>query len=102
VIGGTGRSDHAEARGLSVEETARRVACSAGYLGNVIHGRKRPSRRVAARLDDVLEAGGELVTLAETAEVMAGDDVPARQGDPPGQAPGTRVATGEGMSLTSE
>jgi len=37
-----------EARGLSAAETARRVACSAGYLCNVIHGRKRPSRRVAA------------------------------------------------------
>jgi transcriptional regulator with XRE-family HTH domain len=50
-----------EARGLSAAETARRVACSAGYLCNVIHGRKRPSRRMAARLDDLLEAGGELV-----------------------------------------
>ena len=33
-----------EARGLSAAETARRVSCSAGYLCNVIHGRKRPSR----------------------------------------------------------
>ena len=90
-----------EARGLSAAETARRAGCSAGYLCNVIHGRKRPSRRVAARLDDVLEAGGDLVTLAETAEVVTGDDdEPAVRGNPPGQAPGTRVATAKGMSLS--
>ena len=60
--------------------------CSAGYLCNVIHGRKRPSRRVAARLDDVLEAGGELVALAETAEVVTGDGEPASRGNRrPGQ-----------------
>ena len=88
-----------EARGLSAAETARRAGCSAGYLCNVIHGRKRPSRRIAARLDDLLEAGGELVTLAETASVT-GDDKPAARGNPPGQAPGTRAATGEGMSLS--
>jgi len=89
-----------EARGLSAAETARRAGCSAGYLCNVIHGRKRPSRRVAARLDHVLEAGGELVTLAETAEIVAGDDDPAASGNPRGQAPGIRVAMGEGMSLS--
>jgi transcriptional regulator with XRE-family HTH domain len=85
-----------EARGLSAAESARRAGCSAGYLCNVIHGRKRPSRRVAARLDEVLEAGGELVTLAETAEVVTGDDEPAVRGN----TPGTRVAMGEGMSLS--
>jgi transcriptional regulator with XRE-family HTH domain len=89
-----------EARGLSSAETARRVSCSAGYLCNVIHGRKRPSRRVAARLDDVLEAGGELVTLAEAAEVATSDDEPAARGNPPGQAPGTLVAMAGGMSLS--
>ncbi|MGD0069409.1 MAG: helix-turn-helix transcriptional regulator [Streptosporangiaceae bacterium] len=89
-----------EARGLSAAESARRAGCSAGYLCNVIHGRKRPSVRVAARLDEVLEAGGELVTLAATAEVVTGDDEPAAPGNPPGQAPGARVAMGEGMSLS--
>ena len=71
-----------EARGLSAAETARRVACSAGYLCNVIHGRKRPSARVAAGLDDLLEAGGELVTLAQTAEIVTGDDEPAARDHP--------------------
>ncbi|MGH3285949.1 MAG: helix-turn-helix domain-containing protein [Streptosporangiaceae bacterium] len=86
-----------EARGLSAGETARRIPCSAGYLCNVIHGRKRPSRQVAARLDDVLDAGGELITLAQTAEVVTSEAAPP--GAPRGQAPGARVAAGEGFSL---
>ena len=86
-----------EARGLSAAESARRVSCSAGYLCNVIHGRKRPSRRVAAGLDDLLEAGGELVALAETAEVVTGDDDgPVPRENPPGQASDTRIASGRG------
>jgi len=89
-----------ETRGLSAAETARRAGCSAGYLCNVIHGRKRPSRRVAARLDYLLEAGGELAALAETAEVVTGDGEPAPRGNPPGQASDTRVTTAEGLSLS--
>jgi transcriptional regulator with XRE-family HTH domain/plasmid maintenance system antidote protein VapI len=89
-----------EARGLSAAETARPVSCSAGYLCNVIHGRKRLSRRLAARLDDLLEAGGELVTLAETAEIAASDDEPSAPGNAPGQAHDTRAAMTEGMSLS--
>jgi transcriptional regulator with XRE-family HTH domain len=90
-----------EASGLSARETARRIACSAGYLSNVLHGRKRPSARVAARLDDVLEAGGELVTLAETAEVVTNDDERASQAKPPDPASdGTRIAAAGGLSLS--
>jgi transcriptional regulator with XRE-family HTH domain len=89
-----------EARRLSVRETARRVACSAGYLSNVLHGRKRPSARVAARLDDLLGAGGKLVTLAETAEITTHDDVPAARRNPRGPAGETRVAATGGLSLS--
>jgi hypothetical protein len=89
-----------EARGLSMRETARRTACSAGYLSNVLHGRKRPSARIAARLDDVLEARGELVTLAETTEVVMHDDEPAPSGNTRGQASDTHVAMPGGMSLS--
>jgi transcriptional regulator with XRE-family HTH domain len=92
-----------EARGLSLRETARRVACSAGYLCNVIHGRKRPSRRVAARLDDLLEAGGELAALAETAEVVTDDGEPAPRGNPPvpaGSNGQMRAAAAGGLSLS--
>lgn len=90
-----------QARGLSAEETSRRVSCSAGYLCNVIHDRKRPSRRVAARLDDLLEAGGELAALAQTAEVVT-DDAPAPRGNPPGPVSSneTRAAATGGLSLS--
>ena len=89
-----------EARGLSLRETARRVACSAGYLSNVLHGRRRPSVRVAARLDDLLEAAGELVALAPTAEVVTDGGDPAPRGNRRGRARHARAATAEGMSLT--
>ena len=89
-----------EARGLSAAETARRVACSAGYLCNVIHGRKRPSARVAARLDDLLEAGGELVTLAQTAEIVTGGDEPATRDNPRRLARETPAALAGGLSLS--
>jgi len=91
-----------EAQGLSAAETARRVACSAGYLCNVIHGRKRPSRRMAARLDDLLEAGGELAALAQTAEVVTGDGEPAPRGNLPVAvgSSGEMRATVGGLSLS--
>jgi len=89
-----------QARGLSAAESARRVACSAGYLCNVIHGRKRPSARVAARLDDLLEAGGELVTLGQTAEVVTGDDEPATRDHPRGPAGETPPVMAGGLSLS--
>ncbi len=47
-------------RGISLRETARQVPCDSGYLSKVASGRKRPSADLAARLDDVLDAGGEL------------------------------------------
>ncbi|HEY6310396.1 MAG TPA: helix-turn-helix transcriptional regulator [Streptosporangiaceae bacterium] len=90
-----------EARGLSLRETARRVACSAGYLSNVLHGRKRPSARVTARLDDLLEAGGELAALAQTAQVVArDDDESAAPGHPGGPVREVRAASGGGFSLS--
>jgi hypothetical protein len=55
---------------------------------------------VTARLDDLLEAGGELVTLAETAEIVIQDDEPAVGGNPRGQARDTRAAMAEGLSLS--
>ena len=89
----------AEARGLSLREVARRVPCDASHLSKVIHGRKRASLRVAARLDDLLEAAGELVALAETPEAAPGD-APEPGQAPARQAGDARAVTGEGMSLT--
>ena len=89
----------AEARGLSLRELARRVPCDASHLSKVVHGRKRPSPRVAARLDDALEAAGELVILAGAVEA-APDDAPG-QGQNPGRRPADgQAVTGKGMTLT--
>jgi hypothetical protein len=50
-------------RGLSQNETARRVPCDSGYLSKVASGRKRPSPQLGARLDSILNAGGKLRDL---------------------------------------
>jgi transcriptional regulator with XRE-family HTH domain len=90
-----------DARGLSVRETARRIACSAGYLSSVIHGHRRPSVRVTARLEEVLAGGGELAALAQTAQVVAREeDEPAVPGQPGGPAREVRAAPGGGFSLS--
>lgn len=52
------------ARGMSLRGVARQVPCDSGYLSKVAAGRKRPSAELAARLDEVLGAGGELAALA--------------------------------------
>jgi transcriptional regulator with XRE-family HTH domain len=89
----------AEARGgLSLRELARRVPCDASHLSKVVHGRKRASLRVAARLDDLLEAAGELVALADA---TAPDDGPEPGQDPVRQPGGLSApAVTGGMSLT--
>ena len=83
-----------------MRETARRVSCSAGYLSNVLHGRKRPSARVAARLDDLLEAGGGLAALSGAAELVTRAGAPSARQNPRSQARDKSAATTEGMSLS--
>jgi len=87
-----------QARGLSLREAARRVPCDASHLSEVVHGRKPASPRVAARLDDLLAAGGELVALAD----VTAPDGGAEPGQDPGRQPGGAPALGGtgGMSLT--
>jgi transcriptional regulator with XRE-family HTH domain len=51
------------ARGLGVRELARLVPCNPGHVSNLRTGRDRASAELAARLDDVLGAGGELLAL---------------------------------------
>jgi transcriptional regulator with XRE-family HTH domain len=86
-----------EARGLPLRELARRVPCDASHLAKVVHGRERASLRVAARLDDLLEAGGELVALADATAPDDGPEPGQETGRQPGEAPAP--VTG-GMSLT--
>jgi transcriptional regulator with XRE-family HTH domain len=51
-------------RGLSLRELARRVPCDHSHLSKLAHGDKGASEQLAARLDRVLDAGGELASLA--------------------------------------
>jgi transcriptional regulator with XRE-family HTH domain len=90
----------AEERGVSLRELARRVPCDASHLSKVVHGRKRPSPRVAARLDDALEAAGELVILAGAVEAAPDDDAPAQGHDPGWRPADEQAVVGEVMTLT--
>lgn len=59
------------ARGLGVRELARQVPCNPGYVSSLRSGAKRPSPRLADRLDEILGGGGTLVALA-SGEAEAG------------------------------
>lgn len=50
-------------RGLGVRELARLVPCNPGHISNLRSGRDRASAELAARLDEVLGAGGGLLAL---------------------------------------
>ena len=90
-----------DARGVSLRETARRVPCSAGHLSNMIHGRRRPSARVASRLEQVLAADGELAALAQAAQVVtAEDEAMASPRNPGGPAHDVPAAAGGAFSLS--
>lgn len=51
------------ARGIGVRALAAEVPCDPGLISRYRTGAKRPSAKMAARLDDVLDAGGELATV---------------------------------------
>jgi transcriptional regulator with XRE-family HTH domain len=86
-----------EARGWSLRDVARRVPCSAGYLSNLIHGRRRTSEEMAGRLDDALEAAGALEALAG---IQARDDHAVTREKPPAHAPDALTASQHGLSLS--
>jgi transcriptional regulator with XRE-family HTH domain len=54
-----------DARGLSQRKIARMVPCDNGHVSKIIRGKTPVSERLAGRLDEVLNAGGELLSLAE-------------------------------------
>lgn len=86
-----------EERGMSRREAAHRAGYSAGYLSNVMHGRKRATDQIASLLDDMLDAGGDLIALAKAA---APDSKPATGRARRGQNGATRAAQTESLSLT--
>lgn len=65
------------------------MPCDALHLSRVVHGRKRSSLRMAARLDDVLEAAGEATYAPPRQETraMAEQPVTARTGTVPHHGP---------------
>ncbi len=54
-------------RGISQRALAARAFCDRAYVCRLANGAQRPSRRIAAVLDKVLGAGGELAALAAPA-----------------------------------
>jgi transcriptional regulator with XRE-family HTH domain len=68
-----------EERGTGVRALARAVPCNPGHVSNVRSGRDRPSPEMAARLDEILRAGGALLALApgNEAHVTADDELAA-------------------------
>lgn len=51
-------------RGVGVRELARRVPCDHALISRLLSGRQVPSPGMARRVDEVLEAGGDLVAAA--------------------------------------
>ena len=64
-------------RGMSLRQAARLTHYDVSYLSKVVNGHKPGSPDLAAALDRVLDAGGQLAALAETAAVRG----PAAHGD---------------------
>jgi transcriptional regulator with XRE-family HTH domain len=78
-------------RGLSERQVARRASCSAGRIAKLASASERPTRQIAARLDDVLGADGELAGLADAATHI---------GHALGIPGGSVRALGSGLSLS--
>lgn len=55
------------ARGISGNELARQVPCDPALISRYASGKQQASQKMAARLDDVLGAGGKLAGLWEDA-----------------------------------
>ncbi|MCX5170567.1 helix-turn-helix domain-containing protein [Streptomyces antibioticus] len=76
-----------ERAGLGVRETARQAGLSAGYLTNLEHGSRSPSRSTAQRLADTLGMDeDERARVLAVAVSDAGRDHPWRQSFKPRQA----------------
>jgi transcriptional regulator with XRE-family HTH domain len=52
-------------RGISLRELGKLAPCNSGHLGHLRAGRKNPSKKLAERLDELLDAGGELAALRD-------------------------------------
>jgi transcriptional regulator with XRE-family HTH domain len=57
-------------RGLSGRALARQMPCDPALISRFINARQQPSAEMAARLDEVLETGGELAGLLDRRGVL--------------------------------
>jgi transcriptional regulator with XRE-family HTH domain len=65
------------AQGISGRELARRIPCDRSYVSMLLSGRRRPAPEMAARIDEVLGAGGQLAALAASGRAAAAADAAA-------------------------
>ena len=68
-------------RGIGGNELSRRMPCDAALISRYANGKQPPSPKMAARLDEVLNAGGELAALASRAVLSAVADGQANVGE---------------------
>lgn len=66
-------------RGLGVRALARHVPCDPALISRLASGQARPSAQIAARLDEILAAGGALAALSGIRSVPP---MSARSGSP--------------------
>jgi len=60
--------------GLSVRKLAEQAMYAKTYISELENGRKPPTPEVARRLDEALSAGGDLVALVDSPQVLSPDD----------------------------
>jgi transcriptional regulator with XRE-family HTH domain len=61
-------------RGWSLAELAAAVPCDKGHLSRIETGARRPTAELARRIDQVLDARGDVVAVAHL-DVVAADDI---------------------------
>ncbi|HEX9359596.1 MAG TPA: helix-turn-helix transcriptional regulator, partial [Streptosporangiaceae bacterium] len=77
-------------RGLSQRKIAHQVPCDTGYLSKLIHGHKPPTRKIATRLEELLDANARLLAhLPERETGAKRGPTPPTATHGPQQQPGT-------------
>lgn len=87
-------------RCVSGYELARQVPCNRSYISLLTQGKRRPSSRMAQRIDEILGAGGELATLARHSRPQSGRREP-QSADGPEPWELADVITRSGVSTTT-
>lgn len=70
-----------ERRGMTLAEVAARVPVNKGHLSRVERGERRPTDDLARRIDQVLDARGDLIALAHLDSAAARDAAPWQTAD---------------------